>query len=585
MTRNLLTIAPALLLATAASAQCFETNFGTLLGTGDDTAFAATSLGINFPIGGTTYDSVRATTNGVLFLTQALGAGTGVTGTGYSGTAATMVTNLRGAAGGSPRIAGYWRDLNMTVANGAGVYLNTSIPGKAVVTWDRAVHYGQTSPVFTFQVQLFDTGAVEMFYNGTANNTVNAPIAGVSAGNDIADAGATDLSVGASGVSTSQLVYETWSTLNTFDLRNTNVRFSPNAGGGYDVTPSACVPATNTVYGAACGGASGTAYESFAANTFDLANAKIRLIPNGQGGYTAIPGSGTNFVHTAAGLGLGDDQTVAVALPSAFNYPGGTTSSIGVCSNGFLWMDGTNTGNDFSPTVGEIFGNPARLMPMWCDGVADGAINVNNVFAEHDVATNKFYVSWNALPVYGGVGGTLDLQVEFDLTTMEIEIRYGATASSGNVAIVGWTPGSTLSSADLGSLDISALGTFSTSSTEAANLVLSAAPTPVLGASVVYATDNIPAAALFSLAIVSLAETNPGSPIAGAPGCLIHVDLNLAAVAGLGGAPSTTYTINVPSSSAFVGLPLHMQSASLVPGANAAGVITSNGVRSVVNAF
>jgi len=51
----------------------------------------------------------------------------------------------------------------------------------------------------------------------------------------------------------------------------------------------------------------------------------------------------------------------------------------------------------------------------------------------------------------------------------------------------------------------------------------------------------------------------------------------------LGGRPTATYTLQLPWSSSFVGLPLCCQSVALVPGANALGMVFSNGVRSVVH--
>ena len=142
---------------------------------------------------------------------------------------------------------------------------------------------------------------------------------------------------------------------------------------------------------------------------FDL----IHLIPNGVGGYTAVPGTGSNFVHTQSSLMLTDDSVGTLILPNTFTYPGGVTTAFDICSNGYIWMQSPNLLADFSPTAAELFSNPARLCPMWCDALPDGATGINNVFAEVDVAANKAYVTWANVPIFGGVGGNMDLQVEF----------------------------------------------------------------------------------------------------------------------------------------------------------------------------
>ena len=106
MNRILTSLSTVALLAMAAKAQCFEPNFGTLLGTGDDSAFpsatTANPMNITFPMGGTfaSYTHITVNTNGCAFLWNAATGVVGATASGYSTSAATILTNLRGAAGG-----------------------------------------------------------------------------------------------------------------------------------------------------------------------------------------------------------------------------------------------------------------------------------------------------------------------------------------------------------------------------------------------------------------------------------------------------------------------------------------------------
>ncbi len=570
----------------AASAQCFETNFGTLIGSGDDTLLAAQPMNINFPMGGNVYTDIRPNTNGAAFLQSATSGTLGTTTTGYSTSAATMAANMAGAAGGVPRIAAYWRDLNFTPANGGAVYVNNTIPGKCVVTWDRGVHFAQSSPIFTVQAQLFDTGEIQLFYDGVINNTALGATCGVSVGGGVANPGASDLSVPSVGVSTSPIVYQTFTTLNTFDLRTTNVSFMPNAGGGYDVTQSACVPAANANYGVGCYNISATAYEAFPANTIDLAGQSVRLTPNANGGYDAGPGVGSNFVHTAASLGLGDDTTALFTMPAAFSFPGGSTTDLRICSNGYIWLDGTSTAADFSPSTAELFSNPARICPLWADGVPDGATGVQNVFAEYDAATNKVYISYVNIPIFGGVGGILDLQTELDLASGAIEIRYGASLSCGNVSIAGIAPGVGVSVVNAGSVDFGAAG-FSTNATESLPLALAGTSAPVLGTSLGFQADNIPASQVLSLYVMSAGQINPGLDLGsiGAPGCSAFVSLPELVTIDLLTQPSASVSYAIPADAALVDLEIYSQAISFVAGVNAFGMITSNGVASKLNSF
>jgi len=579
-----------LALCAVASAQCFESNFGTLLGTGDDTAFPSTTtsnaLGFTFPIGANNYTHYTVNTNGACFLWTGATGILGATGTGYSTTSATQITNLRGAAGGSPRLAPYWRDLNLTAGNSGGLFYNNSIPGRGVFTWRNAVHFGATSPIFTVQMQIFSTGQVWMFYSGTTQTNA-LTMCGLSAGGAVADPGASDLSVAASGATTA-IVYQQFAT-NTFDLQNTTLQFTPNGLGGWDRVPTTCQPANNTVYGTGCNGAiSATAYELFPTNTIDLSNSSLRMTPTGSG-YLFTTGTGTNYTHTVAGLALTDDSVATLSLPTPFAYPGGTTSQITICSNGYIWMQSPNLLADFTPTAAELFSNPARLCPMWCDGVPDGTTNINNVFAEVDPSGTKAYVTWVGVPIFGGVGGTMNVQVELDLVSGAVEYRYGAI-SVGNTCLVGWTPGTGFSAVDAGSLDLSGrlpVG-FTTSTPEVASstVTLAATASPIIGTTMSFQTSGLPASGL-SFYLLSAGQLNPGVNlgILGAPACFAYITLPEALSVVQIGTPTATASFGIPNDPFFAGQSFFSQVAAVDPTANALGFTTSNGVRSFMNAF
>ena len=578
-----------LMLCAAATAQCYESNFGTLLGVGDDTAFPSTNasnaLGFTFPIGASNYTHYTVNTNGVVYLHTAATGISGASFTGYDASAATMLANLRGAAGDSPRLAAYWSDLDLVPANGGGLYYNNLATGRGVFTWKNAVQWGLSEPVFTVQMQVFANGEVWMFYNGNAQTAVPCPMVGVSKGGAIADAGISDLSIGATGVSVSPIVYQSFPTQNTFDLQNRTIKFVPNVGGGYNVSPTLCEPANNTSYGAGCGKLSATVYEAFEQpNTFDLSNTSVRLTPTGTG-YLFTPGTGTNYTHTVAGLALGDDDVGTLALPTPFNYPGGSTSTLTICSNGYIWMQSPNRAIDFSPTATELFSNAARLMPMWCDAVPDGLRNMANVFAQVDTLNNKAYVSWLNIPIRGG--GAMNVQCELDLTSGAVEYRYGAI-SCGNAAIVGWTPGRGPSAVDAGSIDFSArlAAGFQTRSPEQGALSLATATNPVIGSTMTFTTDQIPATGL-TFYLLSAGQYNPGLDLGviGAPGCQAYITLPEILSSLQIGTPTATTSVTIPNDPFFAGIAIYSQAVAVDPSANAFGFITSNGIRSYLNAF
>lgn len=588
MIRPFLIVCAAVAFASVGQAQCYESNLGSLLGVGDDTLLTLTPMNMTFPMptGGVaaSFTHIQPNTNGVIYLSN--GAASGGSSTGYSTSATTMLTNMRGSAGNAPRIACYWRDLDMLAANSGGVYVNNTIPGKVVVTWKNAVHYGQTTPIFTCQVQMFSTGEVRMFYDGRLQNTSGGGTVGISVGNAVgaSTTPATDMSLG-TGNSTLGLMFETFATINTFDLRTKTLRFVPNGTNGYAQTLSDCVPASNAEFGRGCTFVSATAYESFAANTIDLANTSFRLTPNASGGYSFGPGSGASrYTHTVASLGLTDDSVATFALPSPLSYPGGTTSSLDICSNGYIWMQSPNTLADFSPTAAEMFSNPARLCPMWCDGLPDAT---NNVYAE--AVGSMAYITYSNVPIFGGVGGVLDLQVQINLATGVIEVLYGSI-SCGNVALVGWTTGTAGGSVvDTGSRDWSSEipGGFSTVSVEQRGLALVASPVPTLGTTLTWTTSNIPASAVVTGQIVSFVGINLGVDLTsiGAPSCRQYVVSAAGTSLLLFGGPSVSTSLVIPNNSAFAGVSLYAQSVSLDPASNAFGAVFSNGTNSFLQSF
>lgn len=587
---------------TTATAQCFETNFGALMprgtnapGIGDDYLFdlqpMSDGLGggiASFTIGAvpTAYTHVHVQTNGVMFLTT--GAASGATTTGYSTTAATMITNLSGTAGQPPRLAVYWRDLNILAANQGGVYLNNSLPGKLVVTWANAVHYGQSAPVFTVQAQLYADGHVDFHYSATAQNTAVSPLLGLSEGNAVADPGATDLSVGAVGVSTSQMVYEVFATASTLDLADHTVSFVPNGIGGFDTVTAGCVVAGTTRFGQGCLVRKTSLYESFATGGTDLGTAagtnSLLFMPNGNGGYVTLPGSGGFFTPVAADLALGDDALSVQQLPVTFPFCSGLITSIAISSNGFVWLDSAQTSADYSPSVSELLTLAPRLAVQWGDlspNMIDPVTTLpyGSVHFDVDAVTNDAIVTWLNVPQYNTAAAPQLNTFQLVLSPSgAIEYRYQACAST-NAVLVGLSEGMAAQDPGMANLTDAWTAPLDTGARLLA-LDLDASARPVLGAGPInLVVDNLAATAPFGALFLSFTRHEPGIDLAplGMPTCWQYVDFD-AVLPFVPAGTTTALPLQVPNTPALSGLPFQAQAAAVANGVNAAGVTTSNGL-------
>ncbi len=358
----------------------------------------------------------------------------------------------------------------------------------------------------------------------------------------------------------------------------------------YKWTLPAGTPATNTSYGAGCGSSFSSAYQLFttaASASAALSNTSLSMTNVGTG-YLLAPGSAVYVTPsgTATSLTLGDDAETSVALSAAMPYPGGSASSLFVCSNGFV-SAATGNGTGFTPSGAAFCNMTQAVWGCWHDFNPNEAGSGTIKFEE---VGGIAYVTWENVESYPGVPtvnpGTMQLQ--FDVATGNVDLVFGLLdaiggSSFGDNYLVGYSPAG--ANADPGSTDFATALPLVTGAADVFPLALSVSATPVLGTSIIYTTSNIPASALISADLISLGQINPGISVAGAPGCLQLVDLSLAATTLLIGSPSATLSFSVPNDAGLVGLPLNVQSASFVPGINPLNVITSNGIRSVVGNF
>ncbi len=339
-------------------------------------------------------------------------------------------------------------------------------------------------------------------------------------------------------------------------------------------------------YGTGCYDQKVSFYEQFPVGTFDL-NGSVGVtnsylfVPNLQGGYTMVTGSNQWFTHTAAPLGLGDD---AVSTPQplsfTFPYPGGSTNALVVESNGNVWLQQPTHGSyvcDTSPTAllsrGPVFS--ACYVDLDPSPAGGGTVT----FEE---SGGVAYVTWQSVPIWlaspPSPRATNSFQVAIYNSGL-VEFRYQEidTTGSWTPCMVGFSPG--MNNRNPGPRDLSASVGMSTA-TDLVGLTLNASSRPLIGSTATLQVSEIPPAGLgISILILSFTQVNPGIDLAsfGMPGCPQYVGLDTTFL--LLGAPTASMAVTMPASPAWVGQSAYAQVASMVPGVNALGMLSSNGLR------
>ncbi|MEI6128705.1 MAG: hypothetical protein WCR59_01435, partial [Planctomycetota bacterium] len=356
-TFNTLALAMAFAAASAvAQVPCFVTPFGAIVGTGDDVVLPVQNLGFSFPFNGTTYDRIYPVTNGFCYLGNAASP-VPTASLCCTGTAANMAAAL------NPMLCPFYNDLNMQAGQGA-VMVDNSIANRCVVTWSGAVQYGQTLH-FDLQMQIYSTGEVLFFYGSTMSLlSLTAGLVGMSPGSGAAIPPMSNFAAAPFVVGNTS--YEIFSSTVNLDLAGQTLDFIPTSSNQYLVTKITCA-ATNNSYGVGCLFSYTSFYENFVAGSLDLGGTSMTVINTG-GQYTAISGLASYVAPSTAAvpLVLTDDSVVLQALAAPFNYPGGSTSSLSICSNGFVSVAPGNT-TLFTPTVATILNAPAGAYLAWHD--------------------------------------------------------------------------------------------------------------------------------------------------------------------------------------------------------------------------
>jgi hypothetical protein len=312
--------------------------------------------------------------------------------------------------------------------------------------------------------------------------------------------------------------------------------------GGYSSVAGASVES----YGAGRGDAA-SFYEARGAFPFDLAGTSLTLTPDSVASptlYTVTAGAIPVDLTVVSGTAnITDDGTVTHAMGWTFAFPGGSTSSIVACTNGYVHLAATAPGGDFSPTVLEFLGNtattpyPAMIAAFWHDFHAGRnlvAFPLSGMYVNTDTSGGPgmavTYVTWREVGEFATLGGAAatslptgisvnTFQVAIFEATGVIQIRYGGfTGCRWGSGITGFSRGRVggVNAVDPGSRDLSIEVPFSTAAegTQAAMLhgvntrpFLSRTATPV---ALALTGSNHLAGTAFSAFLFDFFDTRPG---------------------------------------------------------------------------
>jgi hypothetical protein len=558
----------------SAQIPCYDPVLGTDLALIDDSFSPVLPLGFTFTYNGVGYTDIQVCSNGyIVFGAGAPGAAD------FSPTVAELNTNPQA------RYCPMWMDFNPAIAGSGHVWSKAvpavgPTPAHMVVTWDNVYNFGGTIP-HSMQVTLVSDNRILNRYGTNLSSNTNTYIVGASPGSG-AVANPVNFAVRPLLALGSAVLHQ--NATGAFVMAGTSIEWT-SAPPGYIVNDNAACPLpTHTSYGAGCYNRPASFYELFAAGTFDLGGTSMSMLFSG-GGYSVVPGITTYLAPSggATSLALIDDSVASVALSAAMPYQGGSTASLEVCSNGFVSAAPGNL-SPFTPDVVGHLGAPQASWRSWHDFnpsiVGSGAVKFEEI-------AGVAYITWDGVWNYLGTSAAdaSTMQIQFEVATGNVHFHWVSMTALGNGFLVGYSPGGP--SFDPGNRDISATlaGGFSVTSTDVIALALSAAPVPALGSTVTWTISNIPATALLSVHLVSFSSiAAPGVDLGflGAPGCNQLINTPTTNFVLFGG-PSATNNITIPNNPLFAGLAIHSQGASINLPSNVLGVITSNGVTSVIN--
>lgn len=575
MRTNLAPLALCLLAAPAfAQIPCYTTTLGTNLGLADETMSTAQNLGFTFTYNGVGYTQIQVCDNGYI----TLGGSGGFAD--YDPLAASLV--------GDPlaRICPLWADLEPGVPGGGDVYFRAvpasgSAAAHAVITWDGVWDYAGTTP-HSFQLYLIDGGQIRIHYGSDLANIGDGWLIGASPGNGALQntVDFATLPILTSGNATLHQVSN-----GPVGLAGSTLDWLSDSTGGYIVVESTQC-AKVAYYGRGCIAQFASFYEHFVTSpSIDLSNTGFSMLNTGTS-YVVVPTSAT-FVTpsaTATNLGLDDDDETSVTLSAALPFPGGSTTTLNVASNGHISTASNGAAASFAPTPAEFMTWTNTTWAAWHDFIPTPT-GPDNVWLEQ--VNGVAYITWlNVLSYDGPFAGVTPstLQFQFDLASGHVHVLFQTldTVSVGYPGAAGWVVGLRAANGTLdpGTVDLSTSLPITTFANEVAPLQVEASAAPVVGTLISLDTTNIPTSAPFGAIVLGLTAVNPGIDLTsiGMASCFQYTD-NLATLLFFPLGSSTASTpFQVPN---MPGVTVSVQALAYAPSAlftTTLGALASNGM-------
>lgn len=258
--------------ASIAAPPIWDTDFGPAIGPLSDDDEENQALGFMFPFDGVMYDSISIGSNGGIML----GNGGVYPGDAYTIYYAWYDGDFEDGFSevGNPAIFAFVTDLDP--GDGGSIHYKTD-GTTAVITWDSVVSYETNVEILDFQATLASDGTITFGYDGPitadlVDDLDTGIVIGVSNGMDLTPPASSDLSVPMNADPSSKTTYEIWCNDENmmvggscyaqdgsrpdnyaFDLDQTNVVFTPNAMGGFDISSNGAAPDPGPVAGEVLG--------------------------------------------------------------------------------------------------------------------------------------------------------------------------------------------------------------------------------------------------------------------------------------------------------------------------------------------
>jgi hypothetical protein len=332
--------------------------------------------------------------------------------------------------------------------------------------------------------------------------------------------------------------------------------------------PSGIPSARVQSVGSSCGSCANSFYELFGSSgSFDLQNRSVGMqLTTSQ--YLVTMDAPTWIAPTGTPLTLSDDSDAAITLPFSLPYPGGTTTTLRVCSNGYVSV-ATGNGNGFTASASGFLTGVARWAGLWRDlnPSAGGQVLV-------DSTASRVVVSFVNVANFGAAGATNTFQYQF-FPNGDANIAWQTIALAGGAPLVGFSPGA--GATDSGSRDLSNSTAFTLCPGVFTGVSLGASARPILGTNVALTISGIRASAPWAVLAMSTQQATPPVDLtaSGMEGCQSHV---------IGGwtyfyiAPSGSAVTNlsIPNNPVFLALPVISQGFVWDPGLTTLGAIATN---------